>query len=159
MWRLWDEKTAQSTGENMEQNPEDGSRNLLEVPAEKKQLAVIRKFIRTQASRWDADPDCLEDLVQAVDEAATNIIIHGYKNQTGLIEVEIIISEENYVVKLRDQAPHFDITQRPAPDQKKSFLHSPPGGHGIPLIRQCVDEVVCSQTSGGWNELSLKKHK
>ena len=48
------------------------------VPAELNRLADIRALVREVAIEGGAPPVCLDDLVQAVDEAATNIVVHGY---------------------------------------------------------------------------------
>jgi len=50
-------------------------------------LAEVRSFVRSAAADAGAPAECLEDLVQAVDEAATNTIVHGYDGAPGWIEV------------------------------------------------------------------------
>ena len=49
------------------------------VEADLDRLADIRALVRDVALSSDAPPAALEDLIQAVDEAATNIVLHGYE--------------------------------------------------------------------------------
>src|SRR6187431_288534 len=88
----------------------------LRVDAALGSLAEIRGFIR-QAAADAGEPDSsLEDLVQAVDEAATNAIVHGYDGSPGWLEVSAEVSGPDFVVHLADAAPEYDPTAVPAPD-------------------------------------------
>ena len=60
----------------------------LRVDAELERLADVRQFVRRQMVAAEAAHDSLDDMVQAVDEAATNVITHGYLGAAGWIEVE-----------------------------------------------------------------------
>ena len=55
----------------------------LRVPADLDQLAEVRTLIREVAVAYGAPPTCLDDLVQAVDEAATTVIVHGERGRPG----------------------------------------------------------------------------
>ena len=130
----------------------------LRIAAELTHLALIRRFIRETALALRADPTALHDVVQAADEAATNIIVHGYRGQPGIVEVEVGHAGDALVLRLRDQAPPFDPTRHPAPN----FLTLPPeqrpvGGLGIYLMREFMDEVAHRVTAQGGNELTLVK--
>ena len=87
---------------------------ILRVTAELNNLEVIRRFIEENVPALQSDPNTTYDLVQAVDECATNIIEHGYHEQPGPIEIEIERQDETITIALRDQAPLFDPTERTA---------------------------------------------
>ena len=59
-------------------------RQRLHIPADLDRLAEIRAAVREVCSDCEAPRDCMDDLVQAVDEAATNIIRYGYRGEPGL---------------------------------------------------------------------------
>ncbi len=61
----------------------------LRVDAELERLADVRQFVRRQMIAADAAHDSLDDMVQAVDEAATNVITHGYRGAAGWLEVDV----------------------------------------------------------------------
>jgi serine/threonine-protein kinase RsbW len=130
----------------------------LSVPAKRKYLAVIREFISEHANAAGASQPEVDSLIQAVDEAASNTIIHGYKDGPGEIVIEVKYSETEIIVTLRDSAPAFDPTQAPKPNLDLPLDERPVGGLGIHLIRHCVDEIRHSEPSEGGNTLVLVKH-
>ena len=135
-----------------------GTGSRLRVPADQKQLSVIRDFVEEQAKLVASVRSDIDDLIQAVDEAATNIIVHGYKQSPGTVEVEIRAKPGRMIVILRDTAPYFDPTQFPAPDIHKPLEERPIGGLGIHLIRQFVDKFSHTARKKGGNELTLIKY-
>ena len=129
----------------------------LRLAAELKNLAVIRSFVQESAAVLDVAPAIISDLLLAVDEAATNVITHGYRGQQGTIEIEVKREAVDVVVHVRDNAPPFDPTNVPSPDLTRPLEERSPGGLGIYLIRQYMDEVIYRLMPQGGNELILKK--
>lgn len=127
------------------------------VPAELSRLADIRALVREVAIEGGAPPVCLDDLVQAVDEAATNIVVHGYGHQGGPIDVEARVQDERVVIELRDRAPAFDPTEVPEPDLSIPPLQRRPGGMGLHLIRLATDSMTYRPRAGGGNILTLTR--
>ena len=132
-------------------------RGSLCLAAELENLAAIRDFVRASTAALGVDPQVASDVVLAVDEAVTNVIVHGYRGRPGTIQVEVAREATDVVVRLRDHAPPFDPTSAPPPDLARPLEERPPGGLGIYLMRQTMDEVVYRLTPQGGNELILKK--
>jgi serine/threonine-protein kinase RsbW len=130
----------------------------LRVPASRKLLADIRNFVKLQAADVFAGPDEIDDLIQAVDEAATNIIVHGYQDGSGEIDVIFQYQPGKILIVLRDQAPRFDPTHVPEPDIHLPLEQRPVGGLGVYLIRKCVDEFTYQPLNGSGNQLTLVKY-
>lgn len=127
------------------------------VPAELNRLADIRALVREVAIEGGAPPVCLDDLVQAVDEAATNIVVHGYGDHGGPIDIDARVDGERIVVELRDRAPAFDPTEVPEPDLSVPPLERRPGGMGLHLIRLATDSMTYRPRIGGGNILTLTR--
>jgi anti-sigma regulatory factor (Ser/Thr protein kinase) len=127
----------------------------LRVPADLERLAEIRQFVREAAATADAPIDCLDDLVQAVDEAATNVIVHGYRGRPGDLDISVGFDGVGFVVTLEDEAPAFDPTTRPEPDLSVPPERRRPGGMGVHLIRAATDELTWQPRPGGGNTLRL----
>jgi anti-sigma regulatory factor (Ser/Thr protein kinase) len=127
----------------------------LRVAADLDRLAEIRAFIREAAASADAPIDCLDDLVQAVDEAATNAIVHGYRGRPGWLEVTVGFDGQRFVVTIADEAPPFDPTSYPEPDLAVPPERRKPGGMGVHLIRAATDELSWQARRGGGNILTL----
>ncbi len=135
----------------------------LRVGARLENLRVIRRFVEEHARRAGFAGERLDDLILAVDEAATNIVMHGYQTpagaELGLIEVEVTFHDPAFSVMLRDQAPAFDPTATPIIDDLPPLTERGPGGLGIFLIRKTMDEFRYRRTADGWNELTLSIYK
>ena len=131
----------------------------LQVAAELSNLAVVRYFIKDMATGLKFDRKVIDDMLQAVEEAVVNTILHGYNRRPGVIQVEVQREGSELVVRLRDQAPHFDPTGFPPPDLTLPLEERRPGGLGIYLMRQFTDTVTYRVTSDGSNELTLVKQQ
>jgi anti-sigma regulatory factor (Ser/Thr protein kinase) len=127
----------------------------LRIPADLARVADLRRFVREAARAADASVMCLEDLVQAVDEAATNAIIHGYRGEEGWLEVGAAVDGEEFVVTLEDAAPDFDPTSCPEPDLTIPPMARRPGGMGVHLIRESTDRLDYRPRPGGGNILTM----
>jgi serine/threonine-protein kinase RsbW len=127
----------------------------LRVDAQLERLADVRQFVRQQMIAAHAAHDSLDDMVQAVDEAATNVITHGYRGTAGWIEVDVEVSHGRCVVTMSDAAPPFDATGFPEPDLSIPPLDRIPGGMGVHLIRAATDEFDYRPRPGGGNILVM----
>ncbi|MBN1147331.1 MAG: ATP-binding protein [Anaerolineales bacterium] len=135
----------------------DGS-SRLKIEADLKRLARIRAFIENAASSQGADKQTVDDMLLAANEAVTNIILHGYQGQPGMIEIEVSCQASDLVVRLRDQAPHFDPLSFPEPDTELPLDQRPFGQMGIHVLRNFTDRLSYRITQDGSNELTLIKH-
>ena len=127
----------------------------LRIPAELDRLADLRQFIRAAAADAEAPVECLDDLVQAVDEAATNAITHGYRGQPGWLEIGAAVDGDRFVVTVEDEAPTFDPTTVPEPDLDLDAQVRKPGGLGVHLIRKSTDGFTHRPRPGGGNILTM----
>jgi serine/threonine-protein kinase RsbW len=127
------------------------------LSAELKNLAAVRYFVKQRTADLGACQRDIEDLVLAVDEATTNIMLHGYRGEAGTIEIELQREGEFLLVRLSDKAPPFDPAGVPPPDLTIPIDQRPFGGMGIHLMREMVDEIHHRPRSQGGNELTLVK--
>jgi serine/threonine-protein kinase RsbW len=129
----------------------------LNVVAELQNLAEIRDFVEKSAAMLGVTPSIIPNLQLAVDEAVTNIILHGYRGQVGQIEIVVERRAEDLVISLHDYAPPFDPTSVAAPDLTLPLAERVPGGMGLHLIRQTMDQISYRSTEAGGNQLTLVK--
>ena len=130
----------------------------LETPAGIASLAVIREFVADACQRLAAPSDAVIDLVQAVDEAATNVTLHGYKGFPGPVEITVARNGNWLTVTIRDEAPPFDPTCVGPLNLPKLLKERSIGGFGIHLMRCFTDAMIYHRLPGGGNELILVKH-
>lgn len=134
-----------------------GTRRSLRIQAELEHVADVRELVREVADACDAPEPCLADLVQAVDEATTNVILHGYRGGPGWVEVAAERVGDRIVVTVTDEAPSFDPTRVPEPDLSVPPERRRPGGMGIHLIREATDRLEHVPRPGGGNILTLDR--
>jgi serine/threonine-protein kinase RsbW len=130
-------------------------RRSVRVPSDLRRLGTVRDLVRTVAKEADASDACTADLVQAVDEATTNAIIHGHAGKPGWVEVGAAAEGDKLIVTIADDAPPFDPTSVPTPDLSVHPMERRPGGMGVMLARLCVDEMTYRPRPGGGNILTL----
>lgn len=119
-------------------------------------LATIRAFVRDVAREMDVPADVEPDLLIAVDESVTNVVVHGYGPSGGWIEVSVSRTADQVTIRIRDRAPIFDPTRLAAPDLTVGLDQRAPGGLGIHLARSSMDGMI-HRAMGDGNELTLVK--
>jgi anti-sigma regulatory factor (Ser/Thr protein kinase) len=107
-------------------------------------LEPIRAFVGAAAARAGLDSSATYRLSLAVDEVATNVVMHGDHDagQEPTIELDAIVEDGSLVVRMSDSSAEYD------PDDHlvdQAELQAPleervPGGLGLFLVRQNVDE-------------------
>jgi anti-sigma regulatory factor (Ser/Thr protein kinase) len=137
----------------------DDKQPTLRIPSNLAQLEAVRDFVEQQAVAWDIVQDTTYDILLAVEEMVTNIIVHGYRGQAGEITITLRRAGDALEISLTDQAPLFDPMQVPAPDISLPLEQRPFGGMGIHLARHCIDAIHHGVTVQGGNELILTKHR
>ena len=127
----------------------------LQIKADLGQLNRIRTYVTETATGLGVAADALDDLCLAVDEAATNIITHGYGG-AGDIEIELRVDGPDLFLVLRDRAPAFDLVGAAPKALTPPEERDAPGGFGIYLIHAGMDEVSYRAAPEG-NELTMIK--
>jgi anti-sigma regulatory factor (Ser/Thr protein kinase) len=138
--------------------PPPGAR-AIQIPASVDHLAEVRAFVRDAVADFGGSKRVADDLVQACDEATCNVMLHGYGDRPGEIEVEAALTGGSIEIRILDRAPSFDPTTAPKHDPDAAAPSAPtrPGGMGlgIELLRTLTDEVHHSARPDGGNELTL----
>lgn len=130
----------------------------MQLESDLDRLAEVRAFVRECATDLGASPRAVDDLVQAVDEASCNIMIHGYGGKPGPIDHAVERRGEAIAVTLSDRAKPFDPTERPLSEGAPAPARPTGRGHmgvGVRLLRTMMDEVHHAARPDGGNELTL----
>ena len=127
------------------------------VESEVDQLADVRAFVREAVAGFGGSKRAAEDLVQAVDEATCNVMVHGYGGTPGEIEIKATVNDGRIEIRLRDRSRPFDPTMVPTRDASAPPVPKRRGGMGvgIELLRTMTDEVRHHIRPDGGNELTL----
>jgi len=128
----------------------------LSVPSDPACMTIVRALVDKMAEVAGFDEDQVFRIVLAVDEACTNIIRHQYggrHDQRIDITADLGSGGERFQVVIRDYGDVRD------PDQFKGrdLRDVRPGGLGVHIIREVMDEVEYSAAPGGGMQLRLCK--
>lgn len=129
----------------------------LTIAATLANLESIRDFVRASASALGAGPAALSCLLLAVEEAAANVVEHGYGGQGGTLAIELTRDGADIIVRLRDDAPVFDPTQVGPPDLTVPLAERELGRLGVHFMHQFMDAVAHEALPGGGNLLTMRK--
>lgn len=119
--------------------------NQLIVPGKLDSLSEIAKYVLAAAAEAELDKKASYGLRLAVDEIATNIIIHGYEESgmEGDLELLAEISDRNLTIMIEDTAVTYDPIEHPEPDDLEKHPHEKKmGGLGVYLAIQGVDKFA-----------------
>lgn len=108
-------------------------------------LSAIADCVIKLAKEASLDKKTTYKLRLAVDEIATNIIIHGYQEagKNGDIAITTKLESDKLSILLEDTGTIFDPTQQPKPKNLNLSLEKRQiGGLGIYLAIQGVDRFV-----------------
>ncbi len=130
----------------------------LEIAADLDNLKQVRDFIEETTQSSGLNHERTGELLLAVDEAVTNIIMHGCPGGGCAIELEFRGDPDACTIHIRDNATLFDPTAMPAPNLDIPPLErDAPGGFGVYLFEHLVDQTSYRTTPDGRNELTLLK--
>lgn len=117
----------------------------LTVSGNLENLSAIAEWVMQVAKQANLDKKTTYKLRLAVDEIATNIIVHGYQEagKHGKISVSYKLEPERLSIFLEDTGVIFDPTQQPKPNNFNLPLEARKiGGLGIYLAIQGVDRFI-----------------
>lgn len=129
----------------------------LSIAADLNELETMRQFFEALALQLGLDREPTLDLLVALNEVATNVILHGYHGASGTIDLLVRPSGPDLLITICDHAPLFDPTTVPPPRIDLPLELRQPGGMGLLLTRHYTDELRYRVTPDGRNELTLVK--
>jgi anti-sigma regulatory factor (Ser/Thr protein kinase) len=116
-------------------------------------LGPIREYVTSAARTAGLDKKATYKLSLAVDEIATNIILHGYEEagRSGVLDVHVDMGERQVTVTLEDDGEPFDPRQSKLPENQdllRPLEERPIGGLGLYLAFEGVDEFRYERAGG-----------
>lgn len=137
---------------------------ILKIPGETSYLSRIREFVLDFAKTLGFDEEGLGDIEMSVDEAATNIIRHGYDEDPDLpdenkvIEIEITKIDNGIEIAIQDRGKPYNPKNAPIPNLEKHFEQMKTHGLGIFAMKQFMDELEHNYISGKGNLITMRKY-
>jgi len=130
----------------------------LKVPAHIDYLGDLRDFVTQIGRKHNFSDKVINAFKLSVDEAATNIIRHAYRETEGVITIRAIVRKNSLTISLIDQGKFFDPKRVKDPDLNRYVDIGKKGGLGIFIMRKLMDEIDYRKTEEG-NELRITKYR
>jgi len=130
----------------------------IKVPAHIDYLGDLRNFVTKAGRKHNFPATVVNAFKLCIDEAATNIIKHAYRDWEGMITMRVIVKKNSMTVVLIDQGKYFDPSRVADPDLNRYVDIGKKGGLGIFIMRKLLDEIDYHHTEEG-NELRLTKYR
>jgi len=123
-------------------------------------LEAVAEFVMAAAAAAGLDKRASYRLRLAVDEIATNIIVHGYVEAglQGALELCADIDERTLTLSIEDTGVAFDPRQAAVPETDLPLEQRPTGGLGVYLAMKSVDEFLYERV-GDRNRTIFKLHR
>ena len=121
-------------------------------------LSIVRSAAEKMCELIGFDSDATGAVVLSIDEAMTNIIKHAYNGEEDkIIEIELSVVDcegiEGLQVLLRDCGRVVDTDQI----KSRDLADIRPGGLGVHIMTECMDELEYSHPEGGGTLLKMVK--
>jgi serine/threonine-protein kinase RsbW len=120
---------------------------LLTMPARPDGVGVVRQALAGMADALDFDAAVVADMKMAVSEACTNVVVHAYDDNVGILEVDIRSEDIGLTIVVRDHGA--GIQPRPARRDVPAL------GLGLPLIAALSDSFELRGSVGEGTEVRM----
>ncbi len=130
----------------------------LKVPAHIDYLGDLRDFVTQVGKKHGFEDKLINAFKLSVDEAATNIMRHAYRETEGIITIRAIVKKNSLTISIIDQGTYFDPQRVKDPDLNRYIDIGKKGGLGIFIMRKLMDEIDYRRTDEG-NELRITKYR
>ena len=130
------------------------------IPAKLNFLRVVRDAIGEAALDFGFSEDDTQQIIMAVDEAATNVIQHGYSRQEGekpKLYLRVFFNRVRLVVELIDHAARFSPLEERGLTVEEFLASGKSHGFGLYVVRTFVDQIEHDYKEGEGNRLRLIK--
>ncbi|HEX7365590.1 MAG TPA: ATP-binding protein [Pelobium sp.] len=124
----------------------------LQLPSNAESVAVLEKFIDDLVDKLEIGEDVYANLMTCLNEAVTNAIYHGNKqdpNKKVYINLDVIMNKR-LVFTVADEGPGFDFNNIPDPTDLENLERLT--GRGVFIMKKLADQ--CIFNSAG-NEVEL----
>ena len=128
----------------------------LRVPGKVEYLGELRDFVTRVGKKHGFSERIINAFKLSIDEAATNIIKHAYRDWEGDITLRAVAKKNSLTIVLVDQGKYFDPRKVSSPDLQRYVDIGKKGGLGIFIMRRLLDSIEYRKTEEG-NELWMMK--
>ena len=128
------------------------------IPALSVNESVARAVVSSFLVQADPTVEELSDIRTAVSEAVTNAVVHGYRHQSGKIEIIVRLLENRVIyIRIKDKGCGIADVQKAmeplfttAPEEERSGL-------GFSVMESFTDKLTVKSTLGKGTVVTMRK--
>ncbi|MFW5786708.1 MAG: anti-sigma F factor [Halanaerobiales bacterium] len=127
----------------------------LSISSDSKNVGLARLAAATFASNLEFTLSELEEIKVAVSEAVTNCIIHGYPENNGKIDIEMIIKDHKLIIIIKDYGigiEDIEAVLQPSYSTKKEHM-----GLGLAFIDSFMDDFSLTSKEESGTKIKMTK--
>ena len=117
------------------------------MPARAEGVSVVRQALSGVADALDFDESVIADMKMAVTEACTNVVVHAYEQEEGMLEVDMLTASDALTIAVRDHGAGIH--------PRNSTRRTPALGLGLPLIAALSDAFELRGSTGEGTEVRM----
>lgn len=140
---------------------EDGcerpDRILLEMDSLSKNEEFARVVVAVFMSRMNPTLEELDDVKTAISEAVTNAVIHGYKNNPGIVYIEALIAGQELTVTIQDKGIGIANLKKAMEPMYTSDQSGERSGMGFSFMEAFMDSLEVESEQGKGTLVRMKK--
>ena len=139
----------------MEWNKENWMR--LELPSRSENEEFARVAVAVFASRLDPTLEEINDIKTAVSEAVTNSIVHGYADDTGIINIQVEIEENELNIIIKDYGAGIEDIERAREPLFTTKADEERSGMGFTFMEIFMDNLTVESGCGQGTTIHMSK--
>jgi len=145
---------------------ESADKLLIQTPGHGSYLAYIRVIVGDLARKVGFDEGEAAKIEMAVDEACSNVVRHAYspdkewcwQQRDPEIRLDIRVEGNLLIIEINDHGQRFDFANYRPAMMEDHLREMKPGGYGILIMRNFMDEVQYSSNDQTGNTLRMVKY-
>lgn len=121
--------------------------------------AFARNVVASFAVVCSPNLEELNDLKTAVSEAVTNVVVHAYDNNEGILEIycEVDERENSITVSITDYGKGIDDVEQALEPLFTTKADEERSGMGFTIMQSFMDEMTLRSTPQNGTSVSMKK--
>ena len=128
----------------------------LKMDSISKNEEFARVMVAVFAARMDPTLEELDDIKTAVSEAVTNAVIHGYREQEGMITLEAAIEENVLSVTVSDEGVGIADIEK-AMEPMYTTIPEELSGMGFSFMEAFMDRIEVISALGKGTSVTMRK--
>lgn len=130
----------------------------LSIPARLSELSAVREAVSGFIGDDLNDTD-RSRVILAIDEAVSNVVVHGYNyDESKIIDIDMESDPASFTFIITDYAPEFNPLNSDAPDIENYHESGQDSGLGVDIYKRIMKVQYMRNPEGG-NRLILVKEK